>query len=117
MSSGRNFCYLALYEFLGTMIALLCINCSQGHAAVIAIGIFVAATLTGRICGGHFNAAVTLSIYVCERKWRKNLGVALIVIFVDLLGAIAAMVISMLLLGIDGVVKLSPPEGKFGGRT
>ena len=36
---------------------------------------------------------------------------------VDLLGAIAAMVISMLLLGIDGVVKLSPPEGKFGGRT
>ena len=117
MAQGRNFFFLSLYEFIGTLIALLSVNCSQGNAAVIAIGIFVAATLTGRVCGGHFNAAVTISIYICEKKWLRNLPVALIVIVVDILGAYAAMVLSMLLLGIDDVVKLSPPEGKFGGKT
>lgn len=110
MISGKNLIFLSLYEFFGTFIALVGVNCAANNAAVVAVGFFIAATLTGRVCGGHFNAAVTLAVYICERKWIKNLPIALMIMIVDLLGAFTAMGVSLALLGIDNTFTLLPPK-------
>ena len=64
-----------------------------------ALGLFIAATLTGRLSGGHFNMAVTLAVYVVEGKWKDNIRVALAILLIDLAGAFTAMGISIGLLG------------------
>jgi len=103
---------MALYEFLGTFIALVGVNCAVNNAAVVGVGFFIAATLTGRVCGGHFNGAVTLAVYICEARWKENLPIALIIILVDLMGAYAAMAVCLAMQGIDGTFTLMPPDDK-----
>lgn len=110
--SGKSLMFMALYEFLGTFIALVGVNCAVNNAAVVAIGFFIAATLTGRVCGGHFNAAVTLAVFICEGKWSRNIGIACLIMVVDLMGAYAAMAISIAMLGVDGTFTLLPPIDK-----
>ena len=100
---------MALFLYFGMILFLVGINCSGNDASVAALGLFVAATLTGRLSGGHFNMAITFAVYVVEGKWRKNLFIALLVAAVDLLGAFTAMAISAGLLGKKNVFTLIPP--------
>lgn len=100
---------MALYEFFGMVIFLVGINCSQNAASVAALGLFLAATLTGRLSGGHFNMAITFAVYMVEGKYRENLKIALSVILIDLLGAFTAMGISRGFLG-DNTFELVPPN-------
>ena len=112
MISKKSFLFLALYEFIGTFLFLVGVNTAANNAAVAAIGLFIAATLTGRVSGGHFNGAITLAVYICERKWLKNLPIAIMIIIVDLLGAYCGMLVSIGLLGYNDTFSLLPPEGK-----
>ena len=66
LESKKSYIFLALYEFLGQIIFLVGINCSQNSPEVCALGLFIACTLTGRVCGGHFNGAITLGVYIVE---------------------------------------------------
>ena len=100
---------MALFEYFGMILFLVGINCSGNDASVAALGLFVAATLTGRLSGGHFNMAITFAVYIVEGKWRNNLAIALIVAFVDIAGAFTAMAISAGLLGEKNVFTLIPP--------
>lgn len=105
----RSYLFMALFEYFGMVLFLVGINCSGNDASVAALGLFVAATLTGRLSGGHFNMAITFAVYVMEGKWRNNLPIALAVTAVDLLGAFTAMTISAGLLGQKNVFILIPP--------
>lgn len=100
---------MALFEYFGMILFLVGINCSGNDASVAALGLFVAATLTGRLSGGHFNMAITFAVYIVEGKWRNNLAIALVVAFVDIAGAFTAMAISAGLLGEKNVFTLIPP--------
>ena len=106
----RSYMYMALYEFFGCLLFLVGINCSQNDASVAALGLFIAATLTGRLSGGHFNMAVTLAVYVVEGKWKQNIRIALAIMVIDILGAFAAMVVSIGLLGPTKTFTLVPPS-------
>ncbi len=105
----RSYLFMALFEYFGMVLFLVGINCSGNDASVAALGLFVAATLTGRLSGGHFNMAITFAVYVMEGKWRNNLPIAIAVSAVDLLGAFTAMTISAGLLGEKNVFILIPP--------
>ena len=105
----RSYLYMAVYEFFGMVLFLVGINCSQNNASVAALGLFVAATLTGRLSGGHFNMAVTTAVYIVEGKWISNIRVALPIMLIDLIGAFVAMVISKGFLGSDHTFALIPP--------
>jgi len=106
----RGYIFMALYEFLGMVIFLVGINCSQNNPAVVALGLFVAATLTGRLSGGHFNMAITFAVYMVEGKYKQNLKIACAVALVDLCGAFTAMAISIGMLGSDKTFTLVPPQ-------
>jgi glycerol uptake facilitator-like aquaporin len=88
---------LAFFEFLGTAIFLFGINYSHGDAFNVACSLFIAAILTGRVGGAHFNAGVTLAVYIVEARWRYNLPIAATVIVVDILGAYFGIGLSALL--------------------
>ena len=108
----RSYLYMALYEFFGMVLFLVGINCSQNNASVAALGLFIAATLTGRLSGGHFNMAITVAVYLVEGKWLQNIKVAISIIFIDLLGAFTAMAVSKGFLGSDHTFALVPPGEK-----
>lgn len=108
----RSYLYMALYEFMGMTIFLIGINCSQNNASVAALGLFISATLTGRLSGGHFNMAITSAVYLVEAKWLQNIKVALCIMLVDLLGAFFAMAVSKFFLGNDHTFALIPPGEK-----
>jgi glycerol uptake facilitator-like aquaporin len=105
----RSYMFMALFEFFGMVLFLVGINCSANNADVAALGLFVAATLTGRVSGGHFNMAITFAVYIMEGKFSKNFGIALLVMTIDIIGAFTAMVISAGLLGSQNVFILVPP--------
>jgi len=105
----RSYLFLALFEFFGMVLFLVGINCSGNDASVAALGLFVSATLTGRLSGGHFNMAITFAVYVMEGKWKKNITIALLVMVIDIIGAFTAMVISIGLKGKENIFTLVPP--------
>jgi glycerol uptake facilitator-like aquaporin len=112
----RSYLFMALFEFFGMVLFLVGINCSGNDASVAALGLFVAATLTGRVSGGHFNMAITFAVYVMEGKFKKNFSIALIVMAIDVVGAFTAMVISSGLLGEKNIFLLVPP-GELNNQT
>ena len=93
----KDLLWLAIFEFIGTAIFLLGINFSDGVSQIVALSIFIAAILTGRVGGAHFNAGVTIAVYIIEGKWRKNLPTAAVIITADIFGAYAGIGIAALL--------------------
>jgi glycerol uptake facilitator-like aquaporin len=87
ITDTRSYLKLFLFEYIGTAIFLLGINYSGGQGYIVASSIFIAAILTGRIGGAHFNGGVTLAVYIVEGKWRKNISIAGTVWIADILGA------------------------------
>jgi glycerol uptake facilitator-like aquaporin len=102
--------FMGMYEFFGMILFLVGINCSQNDASVAALGLFVAATLTGRLSGGHFNMAITFAVYVVEGKFRQNFTVAAAIAIIDIFAAFVAMVISIGMLGSENTFTLIPPS-------
>ena len=46
----------------------------------------MAGVICGRISGGHFNGAVTLTVYLLEGKWKGNLHILGTIFAADLVG-------------------------------
>ena len=89
--------WLFFYEFLGTALFLIGINYSHGSVLVVGLSLFIAAMITGRVGGGHFNAGVTLAVYLIERKWKANCKPFWVIIFADILGAYTGIFIAIVL--------------------
>ena len=72
---GKNFKVSVLIaEALGTATLLYAINMSKGNP--MAIGLTIAANIFifGNICGGHFNPAVSVGVYVREITAKRADG-------------------------------------------
>lgn len=97
-----------IFEFIGTAIFLLGINFSNGRTEVVVFYIYTASLLVGRVSGAHFNMAVTLSIYLVERKWREYLPVALVTASASIAGAYTGILIAYVIKGYEDVAILKP---------
>jgi len=86
--------FVCLYEFLGTAFLMLGINYSSSIGDYKPVGI--AATLAvsianfGYVCGGHYNPAVTLAVFIREQK-MSNLPFALCIIISEIAGGFFGM--------------------------
>ena len=88
-----------MFEFIGTAIFLMGISFSKGASEIIGLYLFIAAILTGRVGGAHFNGGVTLAVYILEGKWKDNLLTAVVIWVSDILGAYVGIGLAALLLG------------------
>ena len=57
-----------MYEALGTAILLCIYNMTGGKSEGLGIGLFIGVAVLGPVSGGHFNPAVTLAVFIKERK-------------------------------------------------
>lgn len=62
-------------EFFGTFMILNAINHTNGKAEIVCATVFLVSVLICRITGAHYNPALSIAIYVIERRWRENLPV------------------------------------------
>ena len=93
----KDWGWLFLFEFVGTAIFLLGINFSNGSPVVVGFSLFIAIIIAGRVGGGHYNGSVTVSIYIIEQKWKKNLPIMVLIIIADILGAYTGILLAMAL--------------------
>ena len=82
----NNKLFVCLYELLGTAFLLMAINLSQGSNFAISATIFTLIVMFGPVCGGHFNPAVTVAVFIKESK-LSNISYALTIVFSQLVGA------------------------------
>ena len=75
-------------EFVGTLFFIGAIILSKGNAFVIGAALAVAIYLGGNITGGHFNPAVSLTMYI-----KKNLPMNQLIMYViaQTLGGLASL--------------------------
>lgn len=86
-------------------------------ASIVGVSIFIAAILTGRVGGGHFNMAVTIAVYIMEYKnWRQNIPIALTIIFADIAGGFFGCLVKALFTGFDSLAVLAPSSTTGGYR-
>ena len=81
-------------EFLGTLFFISAILLSKGNAFVIGAALAVAILLGGKVSGGHFNPAVSLTMYMKNNIAMNQL---LMYIVAQALGGLASLrVVKML---------------------
>lgn len=71
----QNKIKVCLYEALGTAFLITAINWSaskpQLQPQTIGLSITISALILGGISGGHFNPAITIAVWIKERKVVK----------------------------------------------
>lgn len=87
----------------------IALNFAYGQADVIASGIFVAIVLTYKITGSHFNAGISLGIYIINNDWKKQAPILATYIIAQIFGAYFGMIFSYLVIGHDNSLNLHPP--------
>ena len=81
-------------EFLGTLFFISAILLSKGNAFVIGAALAVAILLGGKVSGGHFNPAVSLTMYM-----KKNIAMNQLLMYIvaqALGGLVSLRVVKML---------------------
>ncbi len=73
---------IGLLEAFGTAILLVAINFSSGNALLIVMGILTGAVISGRLTGAHFNPAVTVAVFLAEKKekMKGNIKITLVML-------------------------------------
>ena len=69
---------------------------------------FIASVLTGKVNGAHYNASVTIAVYMVERKWVKYIPIVIVTIIADILGATVGILLAIGLKNGDGLFVLKP---------
>ena len=65
------------------------------------LALFVVVNMWGAVSGGHFNPAVTLGVFVREKKWSKNAFFAVVIICSQIAGALVGMLLATVVMRIE----------------
>mmetsp|Transcript_32805 Transcript_32805/g.32027 ORF Transcript_32805/g.32027 Transcript_32805/m.32027 type:complete len:90 (+) Transcript_32805:24-293(+) len=69
-----GFIFLVMfYEFFSQILFILAIILSNDNSIALMAGIFISIMLADPFTGAHLNPSVSLTVYIVEQKWRKNL--------------------------------------------
>ena len=81
--SAKELAVIGILEAIGTAILFIGINFSNENPVVVISGILTGAVLSSRLTGAHFNAAVTVAVFIAEddKKKCKSIPLALVLIF------------------------------------
>ena len=117
VKNGSNFKKeVMIAEFLGTCGLILSVNMVNSTTHV-SIACFVMIVLFGGISGGHINPAVTVGVWIEQKKYAENLCFALMIMCAQFIGSVFALVIGYMLrvtvITSAGVESFSPRVNTF----
>jgi hypothetical protein len=78
LQDRQDYLWIFFFEFLGSTLFLFGIMMSAGNISVMVACIYGTSVLCAKYSGAHFNWALTISIYIVEAKWKKNLHIVLL---------------------------------------
>jgi glycerol uptake facilitator-like aquaporin len=80
-SSGRVYATVLFFEFIGSAVQIMAFNYSFNNYFVRAATYFFTWIIASTISGAHFNPAVSLAVYLAQRKYRKLFPYLIVVYF------------------------------------
>ena len=111
---------VCIYEFLGTAMLSYAVLMSTGNALAISMVVFCLILITGPISGAHLNPAVSIGVFIEQKKYGQDIMLLLLILVAEVLGAMFGIVMTLACLfqDLDGstvlpsrVPKLCPTVG------
>ena len=85
------------YEFVGTSIIMYALMLSRGQfTETVQVVTLAMMLLAWNISGGHFNPAITLGMFIAEKKLKENVVTAAIMIVAQFTGAMFGILLGFL---------------------
>lgn len=69
--SAKAFITLMIFELLGSAVWVMAFNYSNNNYFVRAASFFFMWMIASTVSGAHFNPAISLAVYMSQRKYRK----------------------------------------------
>lgn len=72
--SKRAYVVLLIYEFIGSAMWVLAFNYTYNDYFSRAAVFFFTWIIASTVSGAHFNPAISLAVYLAQRKYKKLFG-------------------------------------------
>ena len=82
-----EYLYIFMLETIGTAMLLIAVNFSDGNPLVCVSGIFSACMISAKLTGAHFNASLSIGVYIIDGNYRQNIKLLLTKVAGEFLGA------------------------------
>lgn len=97
--AGHSFKFdVLLVEFVATSFLVFAVLVSAGNPIAVAGTLFCLILASGPITGAHFNPAVTLAVFIWNRKFKKDLCFMLMIFVAEFAGGLLGVFWSWLVL-------------------
>ena len=91
----QNKLRVCTYEALGTAFLVYAVIVSGGNIIAVPLTLLIAIVMAGPVTGAHFNPAVTVAVYIQQRKFGENLGFFFFILIAEFVGALFGLGIAL----------------------
>ena len=79
---------VCLYEFIGTSFLVYAVLASGGNNIAVAFTVLTLIIVSGPVSGAHFNPAVSMGVWVMNKKWRHDLPLFFMILLSEFAGGL-----------------------------
>lgn len=87
--TGKDTALLFLYEALGSACLVFAWNYDLGFIPFVLMGVLI---IFAKVCGGHFNPAVTLGVFFYQSRFSQDLKAFFVMIIGQIVGGYFACI-------------------------
>ena len=86
---------VCVYEFLGTAFLSYGLLMSTGDAIAVSMVVFAIILVLGPISGAHINPAVSIGVFIEQKKYGQDIMLLLLILVAEVAGAMFGIVMTL----------------------